>query len=573
MSLFSFVRSSLDIITVVEQYVSLKKYGAYYKGRCPFHQEKTASFTVSPHKEIFYCFGCHAKGDVISFTAQLERCSQKEAALILAERHKITLPSEYISHDGDKKNYDEKARFHGLLSIVTDWCMTQMSRHDPSRKYLIDRGLSPETITLGHVGYFPSGQKALNDLAATCSKQGYLSQELYSVGIIARSPKGPYSPFEDRIMFPIADFAGRIVGFGGRTWRPQDQRPKYYNSRESTFFTKGNYLFGLDLARTHATNSIILVEGYLDCLALWQAGYRNTVATLGTACTAEHLALVARYVPMITIMYDGDAAGQAAMLRLTELCWNVNLDVTVVTLPSGEDPASLVAQQKTLGPFFAQALDIFSFFVINTGAQLATEPLARKIPAIRTLVSTIMRVNDPLTQDILLHRAAQACDVSFDVLMQERAARAHAKNSPRVAPVQNSNTIDNYSDSALLCAGALTGTISLEKLQKIIFDEPYQEIITQYIQFTRSNPKESVTQFLELLSPPLNTHARDLIEGGQYHIAPEDLAQIYQRYYRKHWYTTINDIKIKIAQAQKNNDSATEERLLRLLQTQGDPQL
>ena len=171
-----------------------------------------------------------------------------------------------------------------------------------------------------------------------------------TAGILSESKNALYSPFEDRIMFPITDNLGRFCGFGGRTFMPQDERPKYYNSKENNFFTKGSLIFGLNVAKRDIQHKeiVFVVEGYMDCIAMAQHGYTNTVATLGTACTLEHLKQLSRYASYVYVLYDGDAAGQSAILRLTELCWNVNMDLKVIRLPRQEDPASFLAKGKAL---------------------------------------------------------------------------------------------------------------------------------------------------------------------------------------------------------------------------------
>src|SRR5579871_5907950 len=341
MNIFSFIKERVAILDVVNEYVTLKRAGGYHKGTCPFHHEKTASFTVSPDKHIFYCFGCHLSGDVISFIARIENCSQKDAAQLLAEKYSLELPHNF-SFEATEKETEHKNHYFLICKAVATWCHQQLLKNNVAQAYFQRREFTPEMFAYFDIGYFPSGNVAINDLLYAMKRQSILAQDLLDAAILAEGRTTFYSPFEDRLIFPIKDTLGRYCGFGGRTFKEHDTRPKYYNSRENDYFIKGSLLFNLDKAKKSIQESgkIFLVEGYTDCMAMTQHGIPNTVATLGTACTLEHLKQLARYAEHIFIVYDSDHAGKSAILRLAELSWQVNLEVKVITLPDGEDPAS-----------------------------------------------------------------------------------------------------------------------------------------------------------------------------------------------------------------------------------------
>jgi DNA primase len=210
-----------------------------------------------------------------------------------------------------------------------------------------------------------------------------------------------FSPFEERIIFPICDHLGRYCGFGGRIFKEHDARAKYYNSKESAHFIKGSLLFGLEQAKKEMQKSgtVFLVEGYTDCITMAQYGYTNTLATLGTACTLEHLSALARYVQRVFVIFDGDKAGNDAIIRLTKLCWQVDMELYVICLPSGDDPASFLSKQNSLEPFIQQAQDIFLFFIKTLGEGFTNQPLANKLARIRQLLPSLAIFNSRISQN------------------------------------------------------------------------------------------------------------------------------------------------------------------------------
>lgn len=417
MNIFTFIKTRISIVDVINEYATLRKAGGYWKARCPFHHEKTGSFTVSPHKEIFYCFGCHKSGDVISFIADVENCSQIEAAKYIAERYQIELPEDLQSSHSQQ----EKNRYQDICTTVADWCHEQLKKSPSVLAYLNQRDITNESIDYFKIGYFPSGLLAIKNLIHEMKNQNILVDDLIDAAIIAQGKTVLYSPFEERIMFPIADTMGNYCGFGGRIYKPNDQRPKYYNSHENEFFSKGSLLFGLDMAKKaiQETGHVFLVEGYTDCAAMAQHGYRNAVATLGTACTLQHLKLLARYANDVYVLYDGDAAGKQAILRLTQLCWQANTELKVIELPEGEDPASFLEKGGDLKDLIAQAQDIFGFFIASMGTNFKTKSLNERVNLTRKLLEIIASVDDALKADMLLQQAASTLGMPLTTLTRE----------------------------------------------------------------------------------------------------------------------------------------------------------
>ena len=350
MSLFKFVKDNVAILDVISAYTTLKQAGHYWKGCCPFHSEKTASFTVSPHKNIFYCFGCHIGGDAIAFIEKIENCTPLQATEFLVERFSLTVPEELLSKDHGKKvkQADEKKQYWDLCAYTALWCHQQLLKSESLQKYFAQRGIGANSINSFLLGFFPSGQYALKSLIDFVKTHNYLLDDLLAANIVSVTKGTIFSPLEDRIIFPIKDHLGRYCGFGGRIFKENDTRPKYYNSKENPYFSKGSLLFGFDLAKKNIqqTGTTFLVEGYIDCLAMVQHGFTNTIATLGTACNLDHLKTIARYSQSLYVLFDGDSAGQKAMLRLTELAWHVNLDLKGGTLAPCRRPCFIFSQKR-----------------------------------------------------------------------------------------------------------------------------------------------------------------------------------------------------------------------------------
>lgn len=413
MTLFQYIKSQVLIADLVGEYVTLRPAGNYLKGNCPFHSEKTASFTVSPSKGIYYCFGCHESGDVISFLAKIEHISQYESAQELISRYNIEIPED-LKENKDPKKQQQKKELSGINDFFSSWICSNFN-NSIAHEYLKDRGLNL-TRNNSLFGYFPrsSRDKFIKDSLSN----GYLVDDLQKWGILSRSSSGVYSPFEDRIIFVIKDHIGRPIGFGGRVFLANDNRAKYYNSRENSLFKKGQTVFGIDVAKKYIQKKgyVILVEGYLDCFMLWQAGFINSVATMGTACTIEQLTLISRYTNTIYVMYDSDAAGINAMLKLVDLCWQVSLDLKVISLPKNVDPAEYINNGGDINKLIDKALDIYNYYINSSVVNFNTKSYAEKIDQVKDIIKIIEKVTDPIKRDLLISDASKAFGLPSSLL-------------------------------------------------------------------------------------------------------------------------------------------------------------
>lgn len=574
MNLFSYVKSKVSIVDVIHEYTQLKRAGLYWKGTCPFHHEKTASFTVSPGKEIFYCFGCHVGGDVISFIERIENCTPIMAANQLIDRYHIDVPEAIKTHSNEKKS-GKKQDYFQLCSKVAQWAHEQLLNDKQAMHYLKTRSISNKSIDLYMLGLFPGGARALKSLLAAMTSHSILAKDLLTANILVEGNHGMYSPFEDRILFPIRDHLARCCGFGGRIYQEGDTRAKYYNSKENDFFQKGMLIFGLDVAKKQIQESgiVFLVEGYTDCIAMAQNGYQNSVATLGTACTVEHLHVLARFAQKVYVVYDGDNAGQAAMLRLAKLCWQSSLDLYAIRLDASDDPASLFAKGTSFLEYVQQAQDIFSFFVYSMGAHFATQSLQEKLRMASTVVELLSHVENSLKLDILLQKASQEMAIPIESLKKEiQFIRGGKKQdfslskNPVITAVNNSRE--------LLCEpskvekrifSAILNNIQLVNGQReeflILYTlEPIRSLLLRLKQELKIDPHISFAQFFDKLDDGSKQFVSKIVTEYDENMAQEEFVQCVYQFQRMHWKTMTRDIVARLEQAKKNgqNDLANE---------------
>ncbi len=564
-NIFDFIKSNLSILDVIGQYSTLKRAGQYWKGHCPFHHEKTASFTVSPHREIFYCFGCNAGGDVISFIAKAENCSQIEAAKQLAQQYNLDVPED-VNFDNIDAQAREKETYNTICKLVTQWAHENLKRNKKLLQYLEQRGFTKKTIDYFSIGYFSGGLKAIQTLTKYMSTHNILAKDLIDAQILSAGKTVLYSPFEERILFPIKDHLGRFCGFGGRVFKEHDDRPKYYNSRENDFFNKGSLLFGLDRAKKaiQKSETVFLVEGYTDCMAMVQHGYSNTIATLGTSCTADHLKKLARYAHRLYVLYDGDQAGQKAILRLTELCWHVSIEPYVVVLPQNEDPATFLHKGGDLQELINQSQDIFVFFIESLGHEFATKALSEKISLIKKLTQTIKNLDDPLKQDILLQKASKTLDIPFESLQRELRKTWPSKKTTQ-APDAPPNIVEfedeigsSKLEKKIFCAiiynmkllGANRDHYLIEYLPN-----PLRDILKRLQVIKRESPQGDFARFFSTLTEQEKRYVSRLLLEYDEVVSPETLEQLLMQLHKKNWKIIVQDIKIRLAHAKKEGNA------------------
>jgi DNA primase len=428
------VRDAVDFVELVSARTELRRAGpARYEGLCPFHEERSPSFGIDPAQKVYYCFGCQASGDVFTFVQETEGVDFKGALELLADRFAVELELE----EEDPKQAERRRRKERLLELLMrtaayyERCLWEAEEAKAAREYLESRGLGEEILREFHVGYSPS---PWDRVLLASRRGGFSEQELYATGLAQRSKENgrPYDRFRGRIMFPLADTRGRVLGFGARAMR-DEQKPKYLNTSDNEVYHKGQHLYGADLARAHAARAgqAILCEGYTDVIALHQAGLRNTVGSMGTALTAEQVGELARMAQTVLLALDADSAGQEAMLKAAGLAAKRKLELRVVALPAGTDPADLVQRDgsKAVQEAIDRSVEFARFRVervLASGDTSDTEVQDSMLDELRGIFSTLpsrSTVRDELTR-LVSSRFARPND-----LVEKRLAEP-TKGSP-----------------------------------------------------------------------------------------------------------------------------------------------
>ena len=411
------VVAAADMVEVVGQYTDLKKAGANFSGRCPFHEERTPSFSVNPAEKLYYCFGCGAGGNLIGFVMAKENMDFPEAVEHLADKYGIALEFEESSARGDAERR-RRERLRALLEQATAYY--ERVYHDakaaaPAREYLTGRGLTDDVCRAFRVGYSLPGWEKLREAALA---KGFNEQDLLDAGLVIPGKRGrPYDRFRGRIMFPLGDERGRTLGFGARTLG--DEKPKYLNSPETALYRKSEALFGLDKAKAsaHQDDRVYVVEGYTDVMALAQAGVANVVASMGTALTEQQLGRLSRLTRNVYLCYDADAAGIGAMQRALTLGRRMNLALHVVRIPDGLDPADYVLSGPGGDGFRALADDAQTLLQFHVRLALATHDLDRpdgRARAFARLREVLSEAATPMERDDELRDVADKLQLSVE---------------------------------------------------------------------------------------------------------------------------------------------------------------
>jgi len=570
MNIFSYIKTKINILEVVGEYTNLKRAGNYWKGHCPLHSEKTASFTVSPGREIFYCFGCHIGGDIITFISKVEGCTPIEAVNHLSEKYQIHIPEKLkseIIHSSEAKN-----RYFDLCEMVAQWCHGNLLKSPHVIRYLHQRGFNKTSIDNFQIGYFPGGLRSIKALTNYVGKKSMLQDDLIEAKIVAEGKKVLYSPFEDRIMFPIKDQVGRFCGFGGRIFKENDQRAKYYNSHENDYFNKGSLLFGFDVAKNSIKKSerIFLVEGYTDCIAMSQHGFENTVATLGTACSIEHLKTLSRYVQEIYVMYDGDNAGKKAIMRLTDLCWQVNLELKIITLQADQDPASFLQNKGDLHKKIEEAKDIFVCFIESVGQEFESKSLGQKLAMARKIIATITNLQDPIKVELLIQRASKTLGISIESIKHEfvssnsKTSKKPLLNKPRRIPApQQTPNIDLRLEKKIFF-GIINNVKLLNKDNENFlieyFPSPLKEILEKLKEAKAKQPLINFMTFFDTLNDNERQYLSKIVLECDGEIEEKTFEQLLLKFQKKNWKYIVQKIKTKLAYAKdrKNENEVSQ---------------
>lgn len=461
------VFASLKIEEVVSDYVTLRRRGANLIGLCPFHDEKTGSFTVSPAKGIFKCFGCGKAGNAATFLMEYEHCSYTEAIKMLAKRYHIEVKEKELTEE-EKQIHDERESLFAVNEWARQWFIDQLWNTQEGENiglsYFRERGLRDDIIRKFQLGYSPNQ----NALYKAAQQAGYQDEFIEKTGLCGKSERGYYDRFRDRVIFPILSVSGKTVAFAGRLLKQKEHVGKYVNSPDSAIYSKQNELYGLALAKNAIVkeNNCYLVEGQMDVISMFQAGVENVVSSGGTSLTHPQIRLIHRFTNNITVIYDGDKAGIKAALRGIDMLLEEGLNVKVVLLPDGEDPDSF-ARQHNASDFIeyinAHKQDFIHFKTNLLLDETSTDPIKRS-EVIKSIVTSISLIPDVITRQVYEQRCSEQLSmpeatlhtevdrIRKDSIEKKRAERERAKQREagsseatqptQTAPQQDSSAAD-----------------------------------------------------------------------------------------------------------------------------------
>lgn len=524
------IKQRLDLVDLIQGYVSLKQVGTNWKARCPFHNEKTASFLVSRDKQIWHCFGCGKGGDHFSFVQEMEGMDFVEALQFLAQRAGVVIERQ------SRDTTNERTRLFSLLRDAESLYHQLFVKHhgaEHARAYVRERGIDVLMSEKFQIGYAPDVADGVMQLL---QKRGYSMDELLQAGLVLKRDRGVgvFDRFRDRLLFPIADHLGRTVGFGGRAL-VKGQEPKYLNSPQSALYNKSAIVFGLDKAKTAIKDekAAVIVEGYMDVLASHKAGVVNVVASSGTALTVEQVRLLKRYTNTLIFAFDADAAGTEAAQRAVAIAWEQDMDVRAVVLPHGKDPDELVRTDAAAWPTAVkQNIPFLSYALEVLAKNLSADDIANKKRIAVSYLRLLSLVRDPVEQTHFLQALSKRLNVPESLLRQRipstgRTARPPVKQSAAPAKPAKKRE-DRVAERMLALACQHEGLLHylLERLDTDAFLEtPYHALYNAIVTYYTKNRRFTQEDFLATLGredPGLAQQANILTLFGTSDLLPTD---------------------------------------------------
>ncbi len=496
------IRTAANIVDIVSEVVSLGKRGRNYLGLCPFHNEKTPSFTVSEEKQIFHCFGCHVGGNVFKFLMEYEKISFVEAIQGVARR--VGIEIEYEEQQGKEKQSEQEV-LYDINSIASKYfsdILLNKPEGETGRKYFHGRKIKPVTIRTFNLGYSPVSRDAFIEYA-----KGRIDiDRALQLGLIGKGNEGRlYDKYSGRIIFPIFSPNGRVVGFGGRILEKRDNAAKYLNSPESVIYYKGKTLYGLSHSKDEIRrlNKVIMVEGYMDLISLFQAGVKNVVAVSGTALTEDQVILLSRYTKNVVLLFDADNAGIKASMRSIEILLKKDFEIKIVALPKGEDPDSYVNTfgKDKFDDLVKQAVSFHEYQTAIYEAEGYFTDSARTAEAIRNLVKTLSLIGDDLTRNLYVKNISRKFGLRESLIEAELDKILLKENKQEHSDQQKRQTREIATAAKVKANSIPAEVVHLEKsLIKLLLEEKSE--IIKFI-FSHIQPDE--------FSVEINRKAAELI--------------------------------------------------------------
>lgn len=474
------VAERLSIVEVVSEYVQLRRSGANYLGLCPFHSEKTPSFNVNPAREIFHCFGCGAGGNVFTFVMKMEGVSFPDSVRLLARKAGVEIEEKQLT-ESEKQARSERQTFQKINDLAARYYRNNLESSldgKAAREYLKVRFADGEVAEAYSLG-FASDRR--DGLAKHLQGQGIDLELALKLGIVRRNEHGWYDLFRNRLIFPIKDSRGAVIAFAGRVL--DSSLPKYINSPESPLYHKSSVLFGLDLAlpTVRTENSIIIVEGYFDHLALYKAGVRNVAATCGTALTASHATLIKRHASKVYTLFDSDSAGRKATIKAMELFMEQRLPAYVISLPAGDDPDSFLAKNPAESFMSTQlkARPAFDFYLRSLLQQTAPDSVDSKVRIIDEIIPRFRKIADPVERDLYEKEICRLLGITVHAFRKRLGGMAVVERDMQVSSrVDHKGSSDNRQEMLLaLIAGYPDARTEIRALGiEKLFDGAYLSI-------------------------------------------------------------------------------------------------
>lgn len=569
------IRSANDIVDVISQYVTLKRSGRNFFGLCPFHREKSPSFSVSPDRQYFHCFGCHKGGDVFTFVSEIERISFKESLEFLAERARIELPA--AENTEFNKNQYLKDRMHKINAETAIFYHERL--YKPLAKiaqdYVKTRKLDNNTLKAFKIGY--SGE--YNELYKHLKSSGFKDEEILATGLVNKSDRGEFiDRFRKRLMFPIMDVSSRVVAFGGRKLENNEKLAKYINSNENLVYSKKKHLFALNLAKQSDSKKIILVEGYMDAISLYQRGFNNVVASLGTALTEEQGRLLRKYSEQVILSYDSDGAGQEAIMRGLTILENQGCDARVLQMEGAKDPDEYVIKYGS-GRFnllVENAISLVEFKIKMLKNKYNLENSNDKIKFLKEITKILSNVDNKIEKEIYIDKISEQYNISKEAIYAEvnKVSYNNVSENILVKPIRRETKVVEVSPAVIKRENMIIYLLINH------FQESYEQIVTNItlddfkldenkIIFEKilESPAESSEKILQMISnieeQNIQSHVSEILvtdyEISSVEKCIEDVVNIYTK-------ERLSERKLEIIKSLENSSSFSKEEIANLEQ-------
>lgn len=514
------VRNETDIVQLISSYLPLKQKGSSFFGLCPFHHEHTPSFSVSPDKQLYYCFGCGAAGNVFSFLMQMEHCEFAEALQILAERANITLPAqEQTKEEREAESFKERLYLLHKVAGRFYYDVLQSEEGLAARKYLEERRVSLPIQRKFGLGFSPKGRSAL---LQHLKKEGFTKREMVESGLVMENDHGLYDRFYGRLMFPIFDIKGRIIGFGGRILDKGE--PKYLNSPETMLFQKKKNLYGVHFAQKARKDTILLVEGYMDMISIYQAGFPFVVASLGTAFHQDHANLLKKVAKEVILLFDSDEAGEKAALRAIPILVGSGFQVKVLQVPMGKDPDQFIKEHGTaaFGRLLVDAKGYLAFEIDCIRKKYNLENLEHKVAFTKEAAALLAKLpsaieRDGYTKDIAAKTGIDTAAIQAEIAKiarEDQTAFEKEAEKKRLRLYQGKTQVEARKDAkgvqeaqSVLLTAALNYPHLCQRLQEVLpetdyLEEVYQQMAKALYEAADAGQKLYPAQLVNLFETP-----------------------------------------------------------------------